>query len=384
MKAIKRQIYLNKEQIDLFNRTKSACRFVYNKMIEINSENYKKDNKSKFIGYVDFSKLLNNYYRKNFKDEYGWLDEIPSKPIKESLRNCDKAFKKFFKKEISFPKFKSKKTDKSGIYIPKNNKKDFTVVFRNKIKIPLFGFVYLKEFGLLDLSNVTSCTIVERNYKYYINFLIKEENKIIDNNLNGTIGIDLGIKNLAVLSNGTSFKGISKNKKIKKLNKKLKRLNRSLSRKLEANKNRKEESTKKSNIVKTVRFISNIHASIKNITEGYINNIIDTVVITKPKNVVIETLNVSGIIKNHKLAKHIHSSCFYKFSRILEYKCSKNNINLIKADKFYPSTQMCSNCGNVKLKEEKLTLNDRIYECNCCGFKEDRDLNAAINLSKLV
>lgn len=213
MKVIKRHIYLNKEQIDLFNRTKSACRFVYNKMIELNSENYKKDNKSKFIGYIEFSKLLNNYYRKNFKDEYSWLDKIPSKPIKESLRNCDKAFKMFFEKKSGFPKFKSKKVDKTGIYIPKNNKKDFTVVFRNKIKIPLFGFVYLKEFGLIDLSNVTSCTIVERNYKYYINFLIKEENKIIDSNLNGTIGIDLGIKSLAVLSNGVSFKGISKIKK---------------------------------------------------------------------------------------------------------------------------------------------------------------------------
>lgn len=384
MKVIKRHIYLNKEQIDLFNRTKSACRFVYNKMIELNSENYKKDNKSKFIGYIEFSKLLNNYYRKNFKDEYSWLDKIPSKPIKESLRNCDKAFKMFFEKKSGFPKFKSKKVDKTGIYIPKNNKKDFTVVFRNKIKIPLFGFVYLKEFGLIDLSNVTSCTIVERNYKYYINFLIKEENKIIDSNLNGTIGIDLGIKSLAVLSNGVSFKGISKIKKIKKLNKKLKRLNRSLSRKLEANKNNKEESTKKSNIVKTVRFISNINASIKNITEGYINNIIDTVVITKPKNVVIETLNVRGMIKNRKLAKQIHNSCFYKFSKILEYKCSKNNINLVKADRFYPSTQTCSNCGNVKTKDEKLTLKDRIYKCKCCGFKEDRDLNAAINLSKLV
>lgn len=384
MKVIKRHIYLNKEQIDLFNRTKSACRFVYNKMIELNSENYKKDNKSKFIGYIEFSKLLNNYYRKNFKDEYSWLDKIPSKPIKESLRNCDKAFKMFFEKKSGFPKFKSKKVDKTGIYIPKNNKKDFTVVFRNKIKIPLFGFVYLKEFGLIDLSNVTSCTIVERNYKYYINFLIKEENKIIDSNLNGTIGIDLGIKSLAVLSNGVSFKGISKIKKIKKLNKKLKRLNRSLSRKLEANKNNKEESTKKSNIVKTVRFISNINASIKNITEGYINNIIDTVVITKPKNVVIETLNVKGMIKNRKLTKQIHNSCFYKFSKILEYKCSKNNINLVKADRFYPSTQTCSNCGNVKTKDEKLTLKDRIYKCKCCGFKEDRDLNAAINLSKLV
>lgn len=164
----------------------------------------------------------------------------------------------------------------------------------------------------------------------------------------------------------------------------MKRLNRSLSRKLEANKNNKEESTKKSNIVKTVRFISNINASIKNITEGYINNIIDTVVITKPKNVVIETLNVRGMIKNRKLAKQIHNSCFYKFSKILEYKCSKNNINLVKADRFYPSTQTCSNCGNVKTKDEKLTLKDRIYKCKCCGFKEDRDLNAAINLSKLV
>lgn len=383
MFSIKREIYLNREQKELFYRTKNACRFVYNKMIETNMNLYNSDFKcmeSKFMNSVNFSKYVNNYLRKGILSyKYNWLNDIPSKPIKRAMNNCEIAFKNFFKGNSGFPKFKSRKNDKSAVYIPKNNKTDFTQIFRNKIKIPLFGFVYLKEFGKIDLTNIKSCTITNNKDKFYISFLINEDNKIKFNSYkNLSIGIDLGIKDFAIFSNGLKFKGISKIRKLVKLEKRIKRNQRKSSKKF-----KKGEKPSSSNYYKTIRVINNTYARMRNIIDGYFSYILRTLAITKPSKVVIEDLNVAGMTKNRKLSKKIHESSFRKFRIRLENFCNKRGINFIVADRWFPSTQTCSNCGNVLQGKDKLTLKDRIYHCKECGFEMDRDINAATNLSKL-
>ena len=377
MYSIKREIYLNKEQKELYFKTKNVCRFLYNKMISINQSIYKES--GLFIDSYSFSKFVNNHLRKGILAyKYEFLGEVPKDSKQKALRNCEIAFKDFFSKKKGFPKFKSKKNDNTGVYLCKNNKTDFTKVYRNKIKIPSFGFVYLKQFGKLDLSKVKSCTITDKNDRFYISFLIDDENKIpFEKATNTSIGIDLGIKDFAVLSNNKSFKGISKIQKIKKLERRRKRLQRKSSRQYRLN-----NKSRSKNYVKTQKKINLTYERSKNVINGYFNKILNTLAIAKPYRVVVEDLNVRGMVKNKKLSKKIQESSFRAFLTKLKNFCNKRDIEFVKADRFYPSTQTCSNCGNVLQGKNKLTLADRIYHCKECGLEIDRDLNASINLSK--
>lgn len=300
MYAIKREIYLNQEQKELYFKTKNTCRFLYNKMISINQSIYKES--GLFMNAYSFSKFVNNHLRKGILSyKYEFLSEAPNSCKQKTFQNCERDFKEIFKCSKGFPKFKSKKTDNTGIYLSKMNKTDFTKVFRNKIKIPSFGFVYLKQFGKLDLSKVKSCTITNKNDRFYISFLIDDSNKIhFEKDKNLSIGIDLGIKDFAVLSNNKSFKGIGNIQKIKKLERRRKRLQRKSSRQYLLNNKQRSK-----NYVKTLKKTNKVYEKTKNIINGYFNKILHTLAIAKPYRVVVEDLNIRGMVKNRKLSKKI-------------------------------------------------------------------------------
>ena len=377
LKAYKIELKLTKEQIEKINQTIGVCRFIYNFYIAHNKEIYQ--NSGKFVSGMSFSKWINNEFIPN-NESYSWIKNVSSKAVKQSIMNSEKAFKKFFKKETAFPKFKKKNKSNVGVYLPKNNKTDFTIE-RHRLKIPTLGFVRLKEYGYLPInSSVKSGTITKKCDRYYISVLVEEENQI--NNITAFtegIGVDLGLKEFATISDKRVFKNINKIIKIKKIKKSLKRQQKMLSRKYENFKkiNKKEGNATRQNIYKQILKVQNLHMKLANIRTDYVNKIINELVKTKPKFINIEDLNISGMMKNRHLSKAISEQKFYEFRVKLINKCHQNNIEVRLSNRFYASSKTCSCCGSIK---KDLKLSDRTYHCKECGAVMDRDLNASINL----
>lgn len=378
LKTYKIELKPTKEQIEKMNKTIGVCRFIYNFYIAHNQENYK--GSGKFISGMEFSKWLNNDFIPN-NQSYSWIKEVSSKAVKQSIMNGEKAFKKFFKKESGFPKFKKKNKSNVGVYLPKNNKTDFALE-RHRIKIPTLGFVRLKEYGYIPLNSIIKSGIITKLCnRYYISILVEEEvqNK---NEVSFTegIGVDLGLKDFAVVSTGETFKNVNKTNKIKKLKKSLRRQQRKLSRKYESLKKRNKQkggNATRQNIQKQILTVQRLYNRITNIRTDYINRIINNLVKTKPKFINIEDLNISGMMKNRHLSKTISEQKFYEFRTKLINKCHQNNIEVRLSNRFYASSKICSCCGSPK---KDLKLSDRTYKCLQCGLIIDRDLNAAINL----
>ncbi|WP_341466204.1 transposase [Clostridium perfringens] len=385
-RAYKIEINPTDEQKCKIHRTIGVSRFVYNFYIARNKEVYEKE--GKFVSGMDFSKWLNNEYIPN-NQEMKWIKEVSSKSTKQSIMNADKAFRDFFKKAKGFPRFKKKKNQDVKAYFPKNNKTDWTLE-RHRVKIPTLGWVRLKEFGYIPKNSVVkSGTVSQKADRYYVSILVEEidiktSNSNIDikifNHNNERIGIDLGIKDFAICSNGNKFKNINKTSTVKKIEKKLKREQRKLSRKYESlkirNKNIKEGRATRQNIQKQVVKVQRLHQRLANIRTDYINKTVFSIVKQKPSYITIEDLAVSNIMKNKHLSKAIASQKFFEFKTKLMSKCKQNDVELRIVDRFYPSSKTCSNCGRIK---KDLKLSDRVYKCSC-GFVIDRDLNASINL----
>ncbi|EGT4139045.1 transposase [Clostridium perfringens] len=385
-KAYKIEINPTDEQKSKIHRTIGVSRFVYNFYIAYNKEIYERE--GKFVSGMDFSKWLNNEYIPN-NQEMKWIKEVSSKATKQAIMNGDKAFRDFFKKAKGFPRFKKKKNQDVKAYFPKNNKTDWTIE-RHRVKIPTLGWVRLKEFGYIPINSIVkSGTVSQKADRYYVSILVEETDieisngnigmKIFNNNNEG-IGIDLGIKEFAVCSDGIKFKNINKTSTVKKVEKKLKREQRKLSRKYESlktrNKNIREGRATSQNIQKQVIKVQKLHQRLRNIRTDYINKTVFSIVKQKPSYITIEDLAVSNMMKNKHLSKAIASQKFFEFKVKLMSKCKKNNIELRIVDRFYPSSKTCSQCGKIK---KDLKLSDRIYKCDC-GFTIDRDLNASINL----
>lgn len=328
-----------------------------------------------------FSKWLNNEYVPSHP-ELGWIKGVSSKSVKKSIMNGEVAFKKFFKKEVGFPNFKKKGRDDVKMYFVKNNKTDCECQ-RHRIKVPTLGWVKLKEKGFIpttkDGYTIGSGTISKKAGRYYISAIVEVPDIPKANIQSEGIGIDLGIKDFAVLSNGTIVKNINKTTKVRKIEKRLKRTQRGLSRKYESLKKRKKEEkggATQQNIQKQILKVQRLHHQLDNIRTDYINKCIWDVVRTKPAYIVIEDLNVSGMMRNHHLSKAIASQKFYEFRTKLAAKCKEYGIELRIVDRFYPSSRMCHHCGSVK---KDLRLSDRTYKCTC-GYEADRDFNASLNL----
>ena len=376
-RAYKIEINPTDDQKSKIHQTIGVSRFIYNFYIDHNKEIYEKE--GKFVSGMDFSKWLNNEYIPNNQDKK-WIKEVSSKATKQAIMNGDKAFKDFFKKAKGFPRFKKKKNQDVKAYFPKNNKTDWTLE-RHRVKIPTLGWVRLKEFGYIPKNSVVkSGTVSQKADRYYVSILVEETYIKISNPNNEGLGIDLGIKEFAICSNGNKFKNINKTSTVKKIEKKLKREQRKLSRKYESlkirNKNIKEGRATRQNIQKQVVKVQRLHQRLANIRTDYINKTVFSIVKQKPSYITIEDLAVSNMMKNKHLSKAISSQKFFEFKTKLMSKCKQNNIELRIVDRFYPSSKTCSNCGKIK---KDLKLSDRIYKCDC-GFTIDRDLNASINL----
>ncbi len=316
-KAYKIEINPTDEQKSKIHRTIGVSRFVYNFYIAYNKEIYERE--GKFVSGMDFSKWLNNEYIPN-NQEMKWIKEVSSKATKQAIMNGDKAFRDFFKKAKGFPRFKKKKNQYVKAYFPKNNKTDWTIE-RHRVKIPTLGWVRLKEFGYIPINSIVkSGTVSQKADRYYVSILVEETDieisnsnigmKIFNNNNEG-IGIDLGIKEFAVCSDGIKFKNINKTSTVKKVEKKLKREQRKLSRKYESlktrNKNIREGRATSQNIQKQVIKVQKLHQRLRNIRTDYINKTVFSIVKQKPSYITIEDLAVSNMMKNKHLSKAIAS-----------------------------------------------------------------------------
>ena len=363
------------EQAIKINKTIGVCRYVYNFYISKNKEIYEQE--KRFMSGYEFDKWLNNVHTKQ-QDQ--WIKDVSTKAVKQSIMNAEKAFKNFFQGKAGFPRYKRKKDQDVKCYFPRNNKTDWTVE-RHRIKIPTIGWVRLKEYGYIPKNAIVrSGTVSKKAGRYFVSVLCEVEDVKPNVPLQSTgIGIDLGIKAFAVLSDGRVFQNINYTQKVRKLKKKLKREQRSLSRKYENLKKRGEEPAAKrgANIDKNIFRVQKLHARLANIRLEYVKFVANEVVRTKPRVVVIEDLNVKGMMKNRHLARSIAEQCFYTFQTWLIHKCKKYGIEVRQVSRFYPSSKMCSRCGHMK---KDLQLSDRIYVCDGCGHTMDRDLNAATSL----
>ena len=376
-RAYKIEIDPTAEQKSKIHQTIGVSRFIYNFYIAHNKEIY--DREGKFVSGMDFSKWLNNEYIPNNKD-MKWIKEVSSKATKQAIMNGDKAFKDFFKKAKGFPRFKKKKNQDVKAYFPKNNKTDWTIE-RHRVKIPTLGWIRLKEFGYIPVNSIVkSGTVSQKADRYYVSILVEENDKKVYKSTNEGVGIDLGVKEFVVCSDGIKFKNINKTSTVKKIEKKLKREQRKLSRKYESlkirNKKEKGGNATSQNIQKQIVKVQKLHQRLTNIRTDYINKIVSSIIKQKPSYITIEDLNVKGMMKNKHLSKAIASQKFFEFKTKLTFKCKENHIELRIVDRFYPSSKTCSNCGEIK---QDLKLSDRIYKCDC-GLTIDRDLNSSINL----
>ena len=373
LKSFKTEINPTPEQKNKISRTIGTCRYVYNFYLAHNKELH--DKGERFVSGKSFSVWLNNDYIPNNPDK-AWIKEVYSKAVKKSIEDGCTAFTKFFKHQSGFPKFKKKDKSDVKMYFVKNNPKDCKCE-RHRIRIPTLGWVRLKEKGYIPTTKdgwtIKSGTVSVKAGRYYVSVLVEIPDTQIVNNSNAGIGIDLGIKELAIVSTGKTYKNINKSAGLKKLEKQLRREQRCLSRKYENLK--KGESTQK-NIQKQKLKVQKLHHRIDNIRTDYINKTIAEIVKTKPSYITIEDLNVSGMMKNRHLSKAVASQKFYEFRTKLKAKCDDNGIELRIVGRFYPSSKMCHCCGKIK---KDLRLSDRIYRCDC-GYVEDRDFNASLNL----
>ena len=376
-KALKIELRLTVAQKIKVCQTIGTERFIYNEYIKYNQEQYKLGNK--FVSANDFSKYINNVYLPNNPDKK-WIKDVSSKSVKQAMIYGEKAFKRFFKGLSAFPVFKKKGRNELGAYFVKNNKKDFEF-YRHKIKIPTLKFVRVKEYGYIPKNtNIKSGTITKIANRYFLSLIIEVKDIVkTENTSTKGLGIDLGVKDTAVCSNGKVFKNINKTKKVKKLKKKLKREQRKISRSIEYSKSKKIRLKELKNFNKKKLKVQKLFYRLNCIRDDYNNKMVNEITRAKLKYITIEDLKVSNMIKNKHLSKAIQEQNFYSIRTKLINKCKERNIELRLVDTFYPSSKTCSCCGNVK---KDLKLNDRIYKCYNCGIEIDRDYNASINLEK--
>ncbi len=383
-RAYKVELKPTKQQMQKINQSIGVCRWLYNSYIAKNQSLFqdfkdgKIDKKHSKISANDFDKYINNEIK--VLDNYKWINDCGSKARKKAICNAETAYQRFFNGTSKFPKFKKKNKQSVKLYFPKNNKTDWKIE-RHRINIPTLKWIQLKEFGYIPTNaKVINGTVSKQADRYYVSVVCEVEETANHKPMSESIGIDLGIKDFAVMSNEVSKKNINKTSRVKKLEKKLKREQVRLSRKYEClkkqSKTKKGEATRQ-NIRKQIVKVQKLHQRLANIRTDYINKCVAEIVEQKPSSITIEDLNVKGMMKNRHLSKSVAQQKFYEFRVKLTNKCKQNDIELRVVDRWYPSSKLCSCCGTLK---KDLKLSDRVYICNECGLIIDRDLQASINL----
>lgn len=368
----------NKQQTKLFQYANTA-RFAYNWALGREKENYK--NGGKFISDGDLRKEFTQLKK---TDEYSWLNKISNNVTKQAIKDACNAYKRFFKGHSKFPKFKSRKHSTPSFY------QDNVKIQFSDTHVKVEGFTTSKRKNKQKLNWIrlaehnripADCKYTNPRIKYdglnwYLTVGIEyEDSSILP--FNEGIGIDLGIKDLAICSDGNKFQSINKTQKVKKLEKQKRRLQRSISRSYEKNK-KGESYCKTNNVIKKEKLLLKLNHRLTNIRHDYLHKTTSEIIKREPSFIVLEDLNVSGMMKNRHLSKAVQQQGFYEFRRQIEYKSAWNNIRVIIADRFFPSSKLCSCCGKIK---KDLKLSDRIYKCEC-GNVIDRDYQAALNLKR--
>ena len=368
----------NKQKSKLFQYANTA-RFAYNWALAKEQENYK--NGGKFLSDVNLRK---EFTKMKQTQEYAWLNNISNNVTKQAIKDACDAYKKFFKGLTKFPKFKNRKKSTPSFY------QDNVKIQFSETHVKVEGFAASKKKNKQKLNWIrlaehnripTDCKYSNPRIKFdglnwWITVGIEYPEPVLASKNEG-VGIDLGIKDLAICSNGNKYKNINKNNEVKKIEKKKRRLQRSISRSYEKNKKGKEY-CKTKNVIKKERLLFKVNHRLTNIRKNYLNQTTSEIVNRKPRFICIEDLNVSGMMKNRHLSKAVQQQGFYEFGRQIEYKSAWNNIPVIIADRFFPSSKLCSCCGTIK---KDLKLSDRIYRCEC-GNVIDRDYQAALNLKR--
>ncbi len=360
----------NNEQMSKLFQSAGTARWAYNWALGRQEEIYK--NGGKFISDSDLRKELTQLKK---TEELKWLNNCSNNITKQAIKDACDAYCKFFKGLSKKPKFKSKKKSPPKFY-QDTEKIKFQC---GKVRLEKIGWVNLSEKDRIpENAKYTNPRVKFDGVHWYVTVGIEVEQAPVE--LTGeSIGIDVGIKDLAICSNVEEpYRNINKTKKVKKLEKKLRRLQRRVSNKYEKNKEGRKY-VKTSNIVKLEKSIRKLHKRLDNIRTDNRQKVTTEIAKTKPSRVVMESLNVSGMMKTKHLSKAIAQQGLYEFKQMMQYKCNRQSTEFVEADKWYPSSKTCSECGHVKTK---LSLSERVFECECCGAVIDRDKNAAINLSR--
>ena len=377
--SIKVRLKPNNKQLDKLLQYANCARFAYNWAIAREQENYKQGNK-----FLSDCELRREFTQLKKLPEYKWLNEVSNNVAKQAIKDACNAYKKFFKRQCSFPKFKSKKSSTQSFY------QDSLKVRFTDTHVKVEGFAINKKTNKQKLNWIklcekgripTNCKYMNPRFTYdglywYVSVSIEVEDNI-DTPSNDGIGIDLGIKDLAICSDGNTYGNINKTQRVKKLEQRKRRLQRSISRRYEKNK-KGASYCKTSNIIKREKELLRTIKRLTNIRQNYLHQTTSEIVKRKPSFICMEDLNVSGMMKNKYLSKALQEQKIYEFRKQIKNKSERNNIPVIIADRFFPSSKLCSCCGNLK---KDLKLSDRIYKCEC-GNIIDRDFQASLNLKR--
>lgn len=357
LRAYRTELRLNNGQQTACLRHAGAARFTYNWGLARRIEEYKRT--GKMSNAIEQHKQLNALKRK----EFPWMYDVSKCAPQEALRDLDRSFTNLFDGRAEFPRFKSRKRGVGSFRLTGSIR-----VFGDAIQLPRLGKLRLKEKSYFPTfkAQILSATVSERAGRWFVSLQVEEEHEVAENS-GPVVGVDLGVKAMATVSDGKVFENP---KPLSRCERKLKRLQRQVSRKEKGSRNRR----------KAVRRLQRIHARISNIRVDHIHKA--TTWLAKTKSAIcIEGLNVSGMMRNHHLSKAIGDTGMRLFRRQLEYKTGWFGSKLVVANKFYPSSKMCSACGHTK---RSLDLSDRVFVCENCHSQVDRDLNAAVNLEKLA
>ncbi|KJW12721.1 RNA-guided endonuclease InsQ/TnpB family protein [Levilactobacillus spicheri] len=363
------------------NRQIGASRWAYNLFLEMNRLRY--EDGYHYMGAYEFSRWFNQDYLDANPDDQ-WIKELYAKSVKQAFIDADMAMKSFFKHLSQYPHFRSRKRGQGSYFFVKNGQARIIPVERHRIKLPKLGWVRLKEYGYLP-ADAEHFVIKQGRIKchagrYYLTCLVEQANLVHPELTGPEIGIDLGIKDFAVLSNGQIYSNHNKSYRVKRLRRQLRRLQRRHARQYLAFKARKQKEGKSAtdlNLAKTKRRMQRLYQRLQNMQKDYQNKIITNVVTTKPRWVALEDLNIKGMLKNRHLAKAISYQGFYNFRIRLIAKCQQLGIPVHLTNRFEPTSKLCHNCGTKKVD---LKLSNRIYHCTHCGQVADRDMNAALNI----